>query len=117
MDGKPVRDKQWFSLGTTNKSVARRKLNKLVADLADGIRHGAEQTKAIETIDAFATTWLEARKKRGLPSAANELRYYNRIWKSAIGNLRLDELGAAHIQSVLDDAAGGAHLEGATIAG
>lgn len=107
VDGKPVREKRWFPLGTTNKSVARRKLNKIVADLAAGALPTAEQTKAVETVDSFAGTWLDARDKRGLPSAANERRYYERVWRSAIGHLRLDEVAASHVQSVLDAAAAG----------
>jgi integrase len=43
----------------------------------------------------------------GLPTAKNERRYYERVWRPAVGRLALDAVKASHIQSVINDAASG----------
>ncbi len=105
-------DGEWIRvirpLGTDNKAVARRKLARLVAEANSGSASpDAEATKAIETVDSYAKGWLASRAGRGLPSSSNEKRYYERVWKPAIGHLALDVVRAAHAQAVLDDVAAG----------
>ncbi len=102
VDGEKVR--VIVPLGTSHKAAATRKLERLVADATPV---AAEVTSSVETVDSYAEGWLKARVARGLPSAANERRYYERIWKPTIGHLRLDEVRAAHVQTVLDDVAAG----------
>jgi integrase len=105
VEGESLR--KWFDLGTDNKAVARRKLAKLVAEVAKGQAPAPEQVRAIETANAYAEPWLAAREKRGLPSAENERRYWQHVWRPAIGHLSLAAVTSSHIQCVLDDAASG----------
>lgn len=106
IDGESVR--KWYPLGTDNKTVAKRKRDRLVRELAEtGAAPAADVVTAAETVDSFAGPWLEGRKARGIASADYEQRYYERVWKPAIGRLELGAVTAAHIRSVLEDAATG----------
>lgn len=91
-------------LGTENKAVARRKLAKL---LADRNLPSAEQTKAVETVDAFAEPWLKDREARAIRSAEYERKYYERIWRPAFGQKAMGAVTAAEVRAVLHDLAAG----------
>ena len=95
------RIKKWFRLETENRTVARRKLARILAGDAP------TDSGAIETVDAYAKAWLEGRRKRGLASVSNERRYYEHVWKPVIGSLPLNEVRAGALQLTIDDAAEG----------
>jgi integrase len=106
VDGEPLR--RWFPLGTADRSAARRKLVRLVAELAKGApTPAAEDTKSPETVDGYARGWLESRERRGIASAEYERRLYERVWKPAIGRRPLGEVTAADIRGVVADCADG----------
>jgi len=94
IDGEVVRE--WHVLGTDDERVAERKLVRIVAKQADGETVKPAESKAIETVDAYAVPWLDARDARGLPTAKNERRYYLRVWRPAVGHLALDAVKASH---------------------
>ena len=105
VDGEPVR--KWFDLGTENKSAAKRKMMRLVSEQRAGDAPSVEAAKAPETVDSYAEAWIAGRKKRGLPSAEYEERFYRRVWSPAIGKKQLDAVTASDISGVLESAANG----------
>jgi len=106
VEGESIR--KWFDLGTDNKAVARRKRDRLVAELAV---NGAPPTqisgKSPETVDDYAKGWIQSRRERGIVSVAYEAVYYARIWSPAFGRLQLGAVKAAPIRAVLNDVAAG----------
>jgi len=104
-DGEKV--KLWFPLGTDSKPVAKRKLARIVAELERGAAPALEQTKAEETVAAFAESWLRSREARGVRFASSERFYIERIWNPAIGGKALSAVTAADVRAVLDDLATG----------
>jgi integrase len=100
-----VRLKPVYFLGTDNQTVARRKMAQLIADLEAG--KAASDRPAVETLAAYGEAWLGEREKRGLPAARNERRYFDRVWRPALGNLTLDKLRGFHIQNALNELAAG----------
>jgi integrase len=108
VDGESVR--RWFPLGTDSRTVAKRKLARLLAEHETGAARPTAAAKCEETVTAFAEPWLDARERRGLPSAKNERRYFERVWKPALGQLPLSAVRASIIQSVLNECADGGVL-------
>lgn len=105
-EGESVR--RWRDTGTSDRTVARRKLARWVRDAAQGAElPAAEAAKAAETVASYAEGWIESRRKRGIASAGYEERIFARVWKPAIGHMPLGEVMASHVRSVLDDAATG----------
>jgi integrase len=103
VDGESVR--KWFDLGTDNKAVARRKLNRLNAETLQASPAVALKS---ETVDDYAGPWLASRKDRGVASADYERTLYDRIWKPALGSLELGAKGVgAIVRGVLEQAAAG----------
>src|SRR5690348_11344548 len=49
VDGKPVREKQWFELGTESRTLAKRKVAKIIADNANGKIPSPDDVKRAET--------------------------------------------------------------------
>jgi integrase len=101
LDGERV--KQWFKLGTANKSVARRKLARLLTETTPA----APELERAETCDEYAVGWKEERKARGIASADYEARFYDRVWSPVIGKKTLSEVTAVDVREVLKDAAAG----------
>lgn len=102
-----VRIKQTLELGTDNRAVACRKMARIIVDLSKGAAPQATETKAPETVEAYAEDWFKNREARGIVATDYEKRYFERLWKPAIGKLALGAVTAAHIRAVLDDAATG----------
>lgn len=107
VDDKPVREKQWFELGTESRAVAKRKVAKIIADNAAGVVPSPTTAKAPETVDAYADTWLKDREARKIRATEYERKYYERIWRPAIGMKALGDVTAADVRGVLADLAAG----------
>jgi integrase len=102
------KSRPWFDLGTASKPAARRKLARLNAERASGAPlPEPAAVEAPETVADYGEDWLKGREKRGLASAENERRYFDRVWKPEIGKLPLGDLRAGMLQEVLNDAADG----------
>jgi hypothetical protein len=79
VEGESIR--KWFDLGTDNKSVARRKRDRLVAEQAANVAVlPVAAAKAPETVDDFAKGWIQGRRARGIVSAEYEAGFYARVW-------------------------------------
>src|SRR6266508_347646 len=108
VDGEVIQEREWCPLGTDNKTVAKRKMKRLLAELE---ANGAEEVRAaalsVEQCDAYAQDWLERRDALGLATSASERRMWNRYWKPAIGSLPLDQVRKQHIKDLLEAVATG----------
>src|SRR5450432_2887937 len=96
-----------YSLGTTDRALARRKLAKLVAAVEAGadVLDAAESANAPERVKEYADAWLKKREKQGLVSACDERMYFERYVREAIGRLPLCDVRPSHLRGILDDAA------------
>jgi integrase len=99
--------RRWFNLETSDRNAARRKLRQLTEQQRAGALPEPEKVREPETVDTYATSWLDGRAARGLPSASNERRYYEHVWKPAIGRMLITKVSGGVIQSVINDAAEG----------
>ena len=106
--------REWFSLETTDKAVARRKLKRLVAELAGGqTRTGAIATAAApDTVQGYAEAWYARRQAEGVASASDEWRNLELHALELVGELPITAVRSSHIRSILDQAvADGLSLE------
>ena len=102
VDGETVQ--RSFDLKTTDKQAARVKLRRLVKMNAPPT---PEQAKAPVTVSEYAERWLARREALGIRATDYERRFFERVWRPAIGTLPLAKVGKAEIQDVLDAAACG----------
>lgn len=100
VEGEQVR--QWVDLDTTNRTVARRRLARLVAE-----PNASPAPTSGEMAGAFVERWLQHRASLGMPCARYERTYWEGYCDKAIGHLPLKDIRPHHIQSILDDAAAG----------
>jgi hypothetical protein len=96
-----------YSLGTMDKSLAQRKLTRLVALIESGrdpvdAAHGAS---AVECVRDYADAWLGKREVQGIAKAPLERGYLRNHAFSAIGALPLGDVTPGHIRGILDDVA------------
>ena len=95
-----------YSLGTTDKSLARRKLLRLAA----AIERGETPTDAVETANVsdrvreYAGAWLAKRESQGVGMVHKERRTLEMDVFSAIGHLPMCDVRPSHIRGILDDA-------------
>jgi integrase len=101
IDGERV--KKTYELGTTDRAVARRKLARVIDELATGAAVTTDAAKPTETLEQYAKTWFASRAARGIAATSYEKRYFERVWKPAAGALPLEQVSAALIRSVLED--------------
>jgi integrase len=96
-----------YSLGTTDKALARRKLAKLVAavDAGEDLIDAAESAGAPERVTDYADAWLKKRVAQGLVSASDERMYFDRYVRESIGRLPVCDVRPSHVRGILDDAA------------
>jgi integrase len=96
-----------YSLGTTDKSLARRKLARLNALIAAGHdpHDAAETANAPERVKDYAEAWLEKREGQGIAKAPLERGNLKRHALDAIGNLPLCDVTPALVRGILDDVA------------
>jgi integrase len=95
-----------YSLGTTDKSLARRKLARLVAlvESGAGVLDAAEATGAPERVKDYAEAWLKKREAEGVGMALRERRNLDRYVLEAIGYLPVCDIRPPHVRGILDDA-------------
>jgi integrase len=97
-DGRP-----WYSLGTADRAVAKRRLKKLLGDLAAGAtgeRHAASDTP--DTVREYAEAWLERRDEQGVAMVTSERGYVRLHVLPVLGALPLASVRPAQIRAVLD---------------
>jgi integrase len=92
-----------FDLETKDQAVAKVKLRRLLKLHVPA----KEQASAPMTVGEYGDPWLARREGLGIAAASYERRFFERIWKPAIGNRPLVEVTKADIQQVIDDAAAG----------
>ena len=98
-DGKPKTKREWYSLETDDKAIAKRKLKKLVAGLATGVpaAEAAHVAGAPETVREF----FDASKGRLAEGDRDNIRLHV---LGEIGSTALVELRVAHAKAVRDAA-------------
>ena len=96
-----------YSLGTTDKALARRKLARLVAaiDRGEDVLDAAETANSAERVREYADAWLAKREAQGVGMVKKERRTLELYAFGTIGWLPLCDVRPAHIRSILDDAA------------
>jgi integrase len=93
-----------YSLGTTDKTLARRKLAQLVAALAKARGDSAAGVPVISpTVQDYAEGWLEQRNAQGVVTVAEERRNLERHILPSLGQLRLGDVRSADIRAVLEE--------------
>ncbi len=102
VDGKPVKEKRWFPLGTANKTLARRKLAKLVADAERGIVPTAETAARAEPFGYVAERVHEARVSDGVVGAKDEIARL-KAYATAIWDAEVTKIPTTDLNTVLDD--------------
>jgi hypothetical protein len=102
VDGVPVQ--RSFDLETRDKQAANIKLRRLAREHAAPL---PAQAAAPLTVAEYAERWLERRDALGIAAASYERRYFDRVWKPAIGHLPLGEVTKSQVQEVLDRTAMG----------
>ena len=95
-----------YSLGTTDESLAKRKLAKLASALAAGreVPDAMESSDAPETVKSYAEAWLDKRKAQGIASEVDERGWLERYVFRAIGNLPVCDVRPTHVRGILEDA-------------
>jgi integrase len=106
VDGEPVR--KCFPLGTHDRSAARRKLARM---LAEGTPEAAAaEATRVETVASYAKTWFEGREARGVVSAEKERAVFDHYWSAELGPLPLRDVRSSHVRGVLTACAEGETL-------
>jgi integrase len=96
-----------YSLGTAEKSLARRKLARINAELAAGRDpfDAADLASVPERVAAYADAWLAKRKAQGVGMVHKERRNLELYALDSVGRLPLCDVRPSHIRSILDEAA------------
>ncbi len=96
-----------YSLGTTDKALARRKLARVNAALAAGRDpfDAAELANAPELVKDYADAWLGKRETHGIVMAPDERRNIERHVVPEIGHLPVCDVRPSHIRSILEGVA------------
>ncbi len=96
-----------YSLGTADKSLAKRKLARINELLAQGVDpfDAAEAASSPEHVKEYAEAWLTARDGRGIAKARWERSYFKNHVVEAIGHLPVGDVRPGHIRAILDEVA------------
>jgi hypothetical protein len=96
----------FYSLGTSDKALARRKLVRLVAALERGDDRvdARENGGSRERVREYAEAWLTKREAQGVGMAKKERSTLERYAFQAIGRLPLGDVRPSHVRSILDEA-------------
>jgi integrase len=105
--GRKCTTRPLYSLGTTDKSLAHRKLARLVALIESGRDpiEAAQGANSAERVKEYAEAWLAKREVQGIAKAPLERGYLRNHALSAIGVLPLGDVTPGHVRSILDDVA------------
>jgi len=104
VDGGTTRD--WYSLETEDKEVARRKLRRLTRDQT---RRGpraaiADLAARPDTVAEYAKAWSKQREAEGVRTARDEKRWIDDYVLPTLGPMPLDQVRASHVRAVLEAA-------------
>jgi integrase len=104
---KPDGSRPLYSLGTTDKGLARRRLARLVEAIArgDDVLDAAEAASAPERVKDYAEAWLERREKQGIAKAPDERGILTNHVLPAIGRMPLSDVRPSHVRCILDEVA------------
>ena len=96
-----------YSLGTADKSLARRKLARLVEAINAGRDplDAADVAGAPEHVNEYTEAWLTAREGRGVAKARWERSYFKNHVVDVIGHMPLGDVRPAHIRVLLEEVA------------
>jgi integrase len=96
----------FYSLGTTDKALARRKLVRLVATLeaGDELVDAPKSASTRERVRDYADAWLAKREAQGVGMAKKERSTLEAYALPAIGRLPLCDVRPSHVRSILDEA-------------
>lgn len=96
-----------YSLGTTDKALAKRKLARVNELLGRGIDpfDAAEEASSPERVREYAEAWLTAREARGISKSRWERSYYKNHVEPQIGNMFMGDVKSSHVRSIVDEAA------------
>jgi integrase len=95
-----------YSLGTTDKALAKRKLAKINASLArgDDIADAVEVAGTPERVKEYAEAWLEKRVAQKIAMAGYERGYLTNHALDAIGLMPMGDVTPSHVRGILEDA-------------
>jgi len=99
--------REWFTLGTADRTLAERKLARLQSEIEAGRRIDSCTTSegvASERVDDYVQVYLERRKARGVVMVKDERGYYEREIKARIGGMLLCDVRPMHVAAILEDA-------------
>ncbi len=96
-----------YSLGTTDKALARRKLARLLALIEAGadVLDAAEGANTPERVREYAEAWLTKRQAQGIAKVSAERGNLKHHALDAIGALPLGDVTPAHVRGILEDVA------------
>jgi integrase len=94
-----------YSLGTTDRALARRKLARLVALVESGadVLDAAEAVNAPERMNDYAEAWLAKREAQGIASVVDERGWLDRHVLPAIGKLPVCDVRPTHVRGILEE--------------
>jgi integrase len=97
----------YYSLGTADKALARRKLARVNAELAAGRDpfEAAEIASAAERVSDYAEAWLAKRGAQGIGMVDKERSNLELHALGAIGRMPVCDVRPSHIRSILEEAA------------
>jgi len=96
-----------YTLGTTDRALAKRKLARVNELLARGVDpfDAAELVSAPERVKDYAVAWLAKRETQGIVTVSGERALLVRHALDAIGTLPLCDVRPSHVRGILDDVA------------
>ena len=103
-----------YSLGTTDRSIAKRKLQKLVSAVQRGtdLETAPEIAESDQAVKEFAEDWLRKRQTQGVVSVEAERAHLERHVLDAIGHLPVGDVRPSHIRGILEDIAEKTYAKG-----
>jgi integrase len=101
-----TKTRPFYSLGTSDKALARRKLVRLVAALerGDDVVDAPENGGSHERVRDYADAWLTKREAQGVGMAKKERSTLEMYAFEAIGRLPLGDVRPSHVRSILGKA-------------
>jgi integrase len=105
-----------YSLGTTDRALARRKLARVVASVERGedILDSIDITGAPERLSKYAEAWLTTREAQGVVNVKAERSSLRRHVFPALGHLPICDVQPPHVRDVLADIAASTYPKGKT---
>jgi integrase len=104
----------FYSLGTTDRALARRKLARLVASLGAGRESAATPVAADGdvTVREYAKVWLEKRHEQGVVMAPDERQMLERHVLPEIGHMTPSDVRPSKVREILEGLAAKTYTKG-----